>query len=64
MLKKYVLDLSDVLSQKPVEVQADLTYKEKPVQILDREKKVQRNKTIPMVKILWWNPNVEEATGE
>ena len=38
MLKKYVLDLPDILSQEPKEVQEALTYKEKLVKILDREK--------------------------
>ena len=64
MLKKYVPDPSHVLSQEPVEVQTDMTYEEKPVQILDREEKVLRNKTIPMVKVLWRNHKVEEATWE
>ena len=64
MLKKYVPDPSHVLSQEPVEVQTDLTYEEKPVRILDREEKVLRNKTIPMVKVLWRNHKVEEATWE
>ena len=64
MLKKYVPDPSHVLSQEPVEVHTDLTYEEKPVRILDREEKVLRNKTIPMVKVLWRNHRVEEATWE
>ena len=44
MLKKYVPDPSHVLSQEPIEVQTDLTYKEKPAQILDRDEKVSRNR--------------------
>ena len=34
------------------------------MRILDREDKVLRNKTIPMVKVLWRNHKVEEATWE
>ena len=64
MLKKYVTDLSHVLHQEPVEVHANLTYEEKPVQILAREEKTLRNKVIPLVKVLWRNHNVEEATWE
>ena len=64
MLKKYIHDPSHVLHQEPVEVNTDLTYEEKPVQILDREEKVLRNRTIPMVKVLWRNHKVEEATWE
>ena len=40
MLKKYIPDPSHVLSQEPIEVRTDLTYEEKPVQILDQEEKV------------------------
>ena len=64
MLKKYISDPSHILHQEPVEVQTDLTYEEKPVRILDREDKVLRNRTIPMVKVLWKNHAVEEATWE
>ena len=41
-----------MFNQELVEVQMDLTYEEKLVQILDREEKVLRNRTIPMVKAL------------
>ena len=64
MLKKYISDPSHILHQEPVEVQTDMTYEEKPVRILDREDKVLRNRTIPMVKVLWKNHAVEEATWE
>ena len=37
--KKYATDPSQVLHQEPVEVHADLTYEEKPVQILARRRK-------------------------
>ena len=55
MLKKYLPDPMHDLIQEPVEVHEDLTYEEKPVQILDREEKVLRNKVIPLVKVLWRN---------
>ena len=37
---------------------------EKPVQILERETRVIRKKTIPVVKVLWSNQGIEEATWE
>ncbi|KAL5558049.1 hypothetical protein UlMin_034260 [Ulmus minor] len=64
MLKKYVQDSSHVLEHEPIEVHEDLTYEEKPVQILDRKEKTLRNKVIPLVKILWRNHKIEEATWE
>ena len=64
MLRKYVSDPSHVLVSEPIEVREDLTYQEQPVQILDRKDKTLRNKVIPLVKVLWRNHKVEEATWE
>ena len=64
MLKKYVPDASHILEQEPIELHEDLTYEEKPVQILDRKTKTLRNKEIPLVKVLWRNQKMEEATWE
>ena len=63
-LKKYVLDPSHVLTEEPIEVHEDLTYEEKPVNIFDRQYKILRNKVIPLVKVLWRNQKIEEATWE
>ncbi|KAL5563758.1 hypothetical protein UlMin_033505 [Ulmus minor] len=62
--KKYVQDPSHVLEHEPIEVHEDLMYEEKPVQILDRKEKALRNKVIPLVKVLWRNHKIEEATWE
>ncbi|KAM6577664.1 hypothetical protein CsatB_029501 [Cannabis sativa] len=64
MLRKYVSDPSHILSYESLELQPDMTYEEQPVQILDRKDKVLRNKTIALVKVLWRNSKVEEATWE
>ena len=53
-----------VLSYESLDVDPKLTYEEKPVKILDRKDKVLRNKAIPLVKVLWRNEVVEEATWE
>ena len=42
----------------------DLSYEEEPVAIIARETKVLRNKTIPLVKMLWKYHGSEEATWE
>lgn len=42
----------------------DLSYEEKPVQVLDRKDKVLRTKTVPLVKVLWRNSKSKEATWE
>ncbi|KAA0040466.1 Chromo domain-containing protein [Cucumis melo var. makuwa] len=61
---KYILDPSHVLREQPVELKEDLSYDEEPVQILDRKEQVLRNKTIPLIKVLWRHHGVEEATWE
>ena len=45
-----------------LELQSNLTYEEKPICILVREIKTLRNKEIPLVKVLWKNQGLEEAT--
>ena len=42
----------------------DLTYEEVPVQILDYKDQQLRSRRIPLVKVLWRNHAVEEATWE
>ena len=64
MLKKYISDPSHILSQEPIEVREDLSYEEKPIKIMDRREKILRNKVIPLVKVLWKNHKIEEATWE
>ena len=64
MLRKYIPDSSHILRDQPIELKENLTYEERPVQILDRKEQVLRNKRIPLVKVLWMNHGVEEATWE
>ena len=62
MLRHYVSDPLHVIPPQALEISPDLTYEEEPVTILDWKDKVLRNKTIRMVKVLWRNHSVEEAT--
>ncbi|XP_050123970.1 uncharacterized protein LOC126601320 [Malus sylvestris] len=64
MLRRYVSDPSHVIPPQPLEINPDLTYNEVPVTILDWKDKVLRNKTVRMVKVLWKNHSVKEATWE
>ncbi|KAM6548415.1 hypothetical protein CsatB_020091 [Cannabis sativa] len=63
-LRKYVSDPSHVLSYETLGLQEDLSYNERPVKILDQKDRILRNKTITLVKVLWRNSVVEEATWE
>ena len=62
LLKKYNADASHVIKLEPVEIQPDLSYVEQPVRILDRKERTLRNKAVPLVRVLWRNPLVEEST--
>ena len=64
MLKKYNPDASHEINYKDLEIREDMSYIEKPLKILDRKEKVLRTKTIQMVKVLWTNHAVKEATWE
>ena len=64
MLRKYVADTSHVVDYEPLEIDEHLSYVEQPVEILAREVKMLRNRSIPLVKVLWWNHRMEEATWE
>ena len=64
LLKKYNADVSHVIEVEPVEIQPDLSYVEQPVRISDRKERTLRNKVVPLVRVLWRNPLVEESTWE
>ena len=64
MLRHYVSDPSHVIPPQPLEINPDLTYDEEPVTLLDWKDKELRNKTVRLVKVLWINHSVEEATWE
>nr|GEV76077.1 retrotransposon protein, putative, Ty3-gypsy subclass [Tanacetum cinerariifolium] len=45
-------------------IREDLSFAEEPEAILDRQERVMRKKTIPLVKVLWKNHPKREATWE
>ncbi|XP_038876367.1 uncharacterized protein LOC120068805, partial [Benincasa hispida] len=64
MLRKYVFDPSHVVNYEPLQISENLEYEETPVCILAKEKKSLRNREISLVKVLWRNQQVKEATWE
>ncbi|XP_073294478.1 uncharacterized protein [Primulina huaijiensis] len=64
MLCKYLPIPSHVLRHESLDLLPNLSYEEMPVQVLDRKVKVLRNKEIGLVKVLWRNQVIEEATWE
>ena len=63
-LRKYVHDPSHVLAHELLLIEESLVYEERPIRILDTRVKELRNSRIPLVKVLWSNHGVEEATWE
>ena len=64
MLRRYVSYPSHVITQEPLVLDPDLSYEERPIQILDKREIELRNKKVSLVKVLWRNQSVEEATWE
>ncbi|KAL4013397.1 hypothetical protein IC575_025566 [Cucumis melo] len=64
MLRRYVADLTHVVDFEPLQISENLSYEEQLVEILAREVKKLRNREISLVKVLWRNHGVEEATWE
>ena len=58
MLRRYHSDVSHIIEYETVKIQPDLSYEEKPVEIVDRKEQVLRNKTISLVRCL-----MEESTN-
>ena len=57
-LMPYLIDFDDI------EMNDNVSYTERPVQILVRETKKLRNKKIPLVKVKWNHHDVGEASWE
>ncbi|XP_016737834.1 uncharacterized protein [Gossypium hirsutum] len=64
ILRRYRSNPKHIVPVEEIEVRPNLTFKEKPVQILDCNVKVLRRKFILLVKVLWQNHSTEEATWE
>ena len=63
-LWKYLPDSSHVIRDEPIQIKENMTYQLVPASILDTDVKQLRNKTIPLVKVLWEGLTPEEATWE
>jgi hypothetical protein len=63
-LKKCLRVPEEQLPAEVLEVQEDLTYIEKPTQILETVDRVTRRSTIKMCKVKWGHHSEEEATSE
>ena len=63
-IRLYRSDPSHVLKDSDMQISENLSYIEEPVIIVKRQIKHLWRKYIPMVKVIWKNHGVEEATWE
>jgi hypothetical protein len=63
-LKKCLKAHVDVVLPEVTPLEADLSYPEHPIKILDQKDRVTRRRTIKFFKIQWSNHSEEEATWE
>ena len=64
MLRKYTPDPAHVVDWGELVIDADGTFEEGHVRIMDSREQVLRCKTMRLVKVLWKHKGVEEATWE
>ncbi|XP_047309828.1 uncharacterized protein LOC124913278 [Impatiens glandulifera] len=63
-LRNYIPNANHVIHYDEVHIANDLSYEERPTQIVARQTRKLRNKEVSMVKVLWHNSSIEEATWE
>jgi hypothetical protein len=61
-LKKWLKAPIDVVLPKLTLLEADLSYLEHPIKVLDQKERVTRHKMIKFFKVQWSNHTEEEAT--
>ncbi|XP_041009367.1 uncharacterized protein LOC121253424 [Juglans microcarpa x Juglans regia] len=64
MLRKYIPDPTHIIDYEPLQLQENLTYTEESMQIIERKEQVLRKRTIPLVKVVWNNHAISEASWE
>jgi hypothetical protein len=61
-LKKCIKVSTEIIEQQAIEIEPNLSYAERPIQILDTKERTTRRRKIRMYKILWDHHTEEEAT--
>ena len=62
MLHKDLPEPSHILSSLDIQLEENLSYEEKLVAIVDKQVKKFHWKEVPLVKVIWRNHSIEEAT--
>lgn len=64
MLGKYLPSPNHILKNEAIDLQANLSYEEQPLKILEQREKKLRNRTLKFAKVQWKNHTADEATWE
>ena len=63
-LRKCLADEAQHVPLNDIELDKRLNYVEQPIEIVDRKEKQLRNKSIPLVKVIWKHRRGSDATWE
>ena len=63
-LKKCLRVLEERVETRDIKLQSDLSYEEKPVQVLDVKERVTRRRVIKLLRVLWNRQSERDATWE
>jgi hypothetical protein len=63
-LRKCAKVPTEIIDPQAIKLEADLTYTEHPIRVLDTKERSTRRETIKMFKIQWDHHTEEEATWE
>lgn len=63
-LKKCLRVPTELVGMEGLQVEADLTYPEKPIKVVDQKSRVTRNQVSRFFKVQWTNHSEREATWE
>ena len=63
-LKKCLRITNEAIEPTNIKLQSDLTYEEKPIQVLQEMERVTQSKVIKFYKVVWNNHSEQDATWE
>jgi hypothetical protein len=63
-LKKCIRVPTEIVEQKEILIESDLSYVEYPIKVLDQNERVNGRKVVKLYKIQWSHRTEEEATWE
>jgi hypothetical protein len=63
-LKKCLCIPEERVAVRRIKLKSDLSYEEKPVQVLDTQERVTRSRVVKLYKVVWSNHSERDATWE